>query len=452
MAGAPLKSIALVTAAFLAACGGSPGDVSSSASAPALEGTWETETIPAAEIRAVVLEAGFTRQDADQVIGATRTFAFELRFEGSGYALHSAWNGEDMGVLEAGGYRLTEGDRLLLDTGDLGDSFLFDLDLRGDRFALRLIRTTENGTPEDEYTHSYFTTAFFTGHDFVRSGSSVTNSGDPTEVPLEGRILFSRIMPSGEFLHFVVGTDGSGETPFAPGKEFEARNLSPNGSVLAISAPNEQGVLVGGRVGVDGTGYRLFESTDPTLNLVCGVWAPDDRLACEGWDDADPSRAGIYTVRASDGSDPKRLTRRRDVPCEYSPDGAELAFIRVGDDDTRGTLMVMDAQGGEPRSLLADVVLTGIPCDWSPDGGSILTASGGALRFVRLDGTSSPLVGDGIDGYAMGGLWSPDGSHVLFSMAFEGQRSDVYTAAADGSDLTRVAGTDLLEESAYWLP
>ena len=114
--------------------------------------------------------------------------------------------------------------------------------------------------------------------------------------------------------------------------------------------------------------------------------------------------------------------------------------------------MVMDAQGGEPRSLLADVVLTGIPCDWSPDGGSILTASGGALRFVRLDGTSSPLVGDGIDGYAMGGLWSPDGSHVLFSMAFEGQRSDVYTAAADGSDLTRVVGSDLLEESAYWLP
>ena len=114
--------------------------------------------------------------------------------------------------------------------------------------------------------------------------------------------------------------------------------------------------------------------------------------------------------------------------------------------------MVMDAAGGNTRSLLTDVVLTGIPCDWSPDGSSILAASDGALHFVTLDGESSPLVGDGIDGYAMGGLWSPDGSHVLFSMALEGDQFDVYTAAADGSDLTRIVDSDLLEESAYWLP
>ena len=280
------------------------------------------------------------------------------------------------------------------------------------------------------------------------SGSSV---GSP-EGPLEGRILFSRIMASGEFRHFVVGVDGSGETPFVPGKEFEARNLSPNGSLLAISALNERGLFVGGTVGVDGTGYRLFANADPSLNLVCGVWAPAGRLACEGWDDSDLSRTGIYTVRASDGSAARRLTRHRDIPCEYSPDGTELAFIRTGADDTRGTLMVMHAAGGDERSLLADVVLTGIPCDWSPDGNSILAASDGALQFVTLDGESSPLVGDGIDGYAMGGLWSPDGTHVLFSMALEGDHFDVYTAAADGSALTRITDSDLLEESAYWLP
>ena len=287
----------------------------------------------------------------------------------------------------------------------------------------------------------------------VRDGpSSTPSSASETPPSLEGRILFSRIMASGEFLHFVVGTDGSGEMPFAPGKEFEARNLSPDGSVLAIAAPNEQELLVGGTIGVDGTGYRLFASIDPTLNLVCGVWESDERLACEGWDDSDASRAGIYTVRATDGRDALRLTRHRDVPCEYSPDGSELAFIRLGADDTRGTLMVMDTVGGEPRPLLADVQLTGIPCDWSPDGSSILAASDGTLHFVTLDGESSPLVGDGIDGYAMGGLWSPDGSQVLFSMTLEADDFDVYIAAADGSDLMRVADTELLEESAYWLP
>ena len=89
--------------------------------------------------------------------------------ENGGYELHSSWDGENVGVLEAGGYRLSEDDRLLLDTGDIGDTFLFALDLEDDRFTLRLIRTAENGTAEDKYAHSYFTTAFFTGHPFVRS-------------------------------------------------------------------------------------------------------------------------------------------------------------------------------------------------------------------------------------------------------------------------------------------
>ena len=272
------------------------------------------------------------------------------------------------------------------------------------------------------------------------------------EAPLPGRILFSRMTPSDEFLHFSVSTDGSGETPFVPGVEFEARHLSPDGSLLAISALEQAGTVR--RWNRRGRRDRLspLRDHDPSLNLVCGVWAPKGRLACEGWDDSDPSRAGIYTVRATDGTDPQRLTRLRDIPCEYSPDGTQLAFVRTVADDGRGTLMVMDAAGGEARYLLDDVVLTGIPCDWSPDGSSILASSAGALHFVTIDGESSRLAGDGISGFAMGGLWSPDGSHVLFSMALEDQQFDVYTAAADGSGLTPIADSELLEESAYWLP
>ena len=93
-------------------------------------------------------------------------------------------------------------------------------------------------------------------------GASGSTTTGPPEVQLDGRILFSRIAPSGEFRHFVVGTDGSGEAPFVPGKQFEARNLSPDGSVLAISALNNEGLFVGGTVGVDGTGYRLFVTPD----------------------------------------------------------------------------------------------------------------------------------------------------------------------------------------------
>ena len=62
-------------------------------------------------------------------------------------------------------------------------------------------------------------------------------------------------------------------------------------------------MIVGGTMGVDGSGFRLFENPEPSLNLACGHWAPDDRMACEAWSDADSSLAGIRTVLASDGSD-----------------------------------------------------------------------------------------------------------------------------------------------------
>ena len=252
---------------------------------------------------------------------------------------------------------------------------------------------------------------------------------------------------------FVANPDGSDETPFAPGKEFEARNLSPNGSRLALVAEDSPGAFVGGTVDVDGSAFRLFAHPDPSLNLACGVWASPRRLACEGWDDSDPSRAGIYTVRASDGGDPRRLTQDRDVPCDYSPDGSQLAFVRTAANPQFGTLMVMDAEGGDADPLLDDVALSGIACDWSPDGRSILAATGdGMMVTVTPSSESSPLIGDGIHGFALGGTWSLDGSHILFSMTFEGDQWDVYVAAADGSNLTRITDSELIEEGSIWLP
>ena len=58
----------------------------------------------------------------------------------------------------------------------------------------------------------------------------------------------------------------------------------------------------------------------------------------------------------------------------------------------------------------------------------------------------------GLDGFASGPSWSLDGDHIMFSMTLEGQHFDVYTAAADGSELTRITDSDLLEEAAVWLP
>jgi hypothetical protein len=44
---------------------------------------------------------------------------------------------------------------------------LFTFDLQGEHLTPALLSTTENGTAEDKYKHSYYTTAFYTGHPFT---------------------------------------------------------------------------------------------------------------------------------------------------------------------------------------------------------------------------------------------------------------------------------------------
>lgn len=268
-----------------------------------------------------------------------------------------------------------------------------------------------------------------------------------------GRILVLRFPASGSPTHFVVNTDGSDETPFGPQIEYEARQVSVDGSLLAIVGPNSQGIIVGGTITLADESYVLFENPEPNLNLACGIWAPNDRLACEGWNDDDPSVAGIQTVLAADGSDPQRLTTGRDVPCDYSPDGSQLAFLREGSDGNGSTLMVMDSDGGEPEDLLEHVAGSGLPCDFAPDGSSILVATtDGELKVVTLDGDATTFVGDGLDGFVFNGLWSVDGSRILLTMAFQGEQGDVYTVAADGSDVQRITTSDALDEGINWLP
>ena len=285
-----------------------------------------------------------------------------------------------------------------------------------------------------------------------------TTSHSPTVVPTStagalGRILLLRFPEPGPAEFFVINADGSDEKPFGPQVEYEARQVSPDESLLSIVGPNTQGMIVGGTIGLDGGGFLLFDNPEPSVNLACGVWAPDDRMACEAWNDDDPSLDGIRTVLASDGSDPQQLTTGRDVPCDYSPDGSQLAFVRQSPDGNGSTLMVVASEGGAPEPLLEGVAESGLPCDWAPDGSSILTATtDGELQVVTTEGDSAAFIGDGLDGFIFNGIWSSDGSHILLTMALEGEQGDVYTIAADGSDLQRITNSELLDEGITWLP
>ena len=176
--------------------------------------------------------------------------------------------------------------------------------------------------------------------------------------PSTGHLLFSRF---DESTHTFLSThisrpDGSNEAEIdMPGDEGGGR-WSRSGKHIAVST-----VLADDRIGTailspDGTVDRVFKIPEDGLNLACTVWSPDDkRLACEGWDELNPSRNGLYTVRSSDGGGMVRLTKTpanlSDFVGDYSPDGTTFLFKRTTDENP-GPLMVVPTAGGQDDAAL----------------------------------------------------------------------------------------------------
>jgi hypothetical protein len=276
----------------------------------------------------------------------------------------------------------------------------------------------------------------------------------PTATKFEGQLLFSRFNEASHTFigMFVARTDGSAETAIPLPWEEGWGRWSRFGKEIAVPT-----LLADERIGTaiiaaDGTVLRVLAIPDPTLNLVCTVWSGDDaRLACEAWDDADSSRNGIYTVRSSDGADLQRLTTppvgKRDLPGDYSLDG-QFVFKRYTGDEGPGPLMLVAANGGEPRTLYDGAMED--PGYFSPDGRFVVTSSNGSLMVIGLDGKVVHKISIEAS-FAFGPAWSPDGTRIAFSLTTPGVfAADIYTSLPDGTDLQRVTNTPSNEINVDW--
>jgi Tol biopolymer transport system component len=280
---------------------------------------------------------------------------------------------------------------------------------------------------------------------------AASQSATPVELPDgSGQIVFGRFEPSlDDFVSYTIDPNGNGETELLPGPHQLSR-WSPDGGLITITAVEGSRVFAA-TIQPDGSGYTELPIDDPTLNVGCMLWSPDGtRLVCEGWDDTDATRNGIYTVDASDGSDLQRITSSpggdHDLPGGYAPDG-RLLFARIAPDRDNGQLMVVDPAGGEPEQLTAGTY--GIP-RLSPDGETILADHDGVLQLIPLDGGPSTTVD--LDGVAFGGSWSPDGAWIVFSLAPPGGTADIYRARPDGSELFQITSDPAQDEFADWTP
>ena len=286
------------------------------------------------------------------------------------------------------------------------------------------------------------------------TAAETTTTAESAPLPdLGGRLMFSRFNEANhefESTH-TADPDGGNEVELTlPGPEGGGR-WSNDGAHISVMT-----ILDDGRVGTailtaDGEVERVLPIPHPTLNIVCTVWSPDDtRLACEGFDDTDPSLTGIYLVNASDGQDLVRLTTPPsglvDFPGEFSPDGTTLLFNRV-EGEANGPLLIVDVAGGEPRPLGdGEYEDSG---RYSPDGSQIATASDGAIVVLDLEGNELERFTQPGD-FLFGPAWSPDGEWLAYSGASVGPHADIFVSRPDGSDVHRITETPQNEILVEW--
>ena len=213
--------------------------------------------------------------------------------------------------------------------------------------------------------------------------------------------------------------------------------------------------------------FREFKWPDPTLETHCSFgWSPDGtRLLCESFGVTDPSRNGIYTIRASDGRGLSRITSNPgagDLPGDYSPDGKRLVFSRI--DPSRPAkanvaLFVVNVDSTGVRRITP----WGLPFfedggRWSPDARTILFDDQRSLYVVHPDGSGMaklPLVTHSFS-RLQNPDWSPDGTKIvvsLFAATAPGTgQAGIYTANADGSDLQQVTSSPTFDRTGDWGP
>lgn len=277
-----------------------------------------------------------------------------------------------------------------------------------------------------------------------------------------GQIVFGRFNPGlGDFQIFTANPDGTSQVQLLPGVA-ECPHWSPDGTRILVCVADPGGLLRPATVRPDGSGFRLLDNPDPTLNLACWAWSPDGaRLGCEGWDDANPSRsAGIFTVRSSDGGGLVRVTANpfgaHDAMGDYAPDGGRITFLRSNDPNNgAGALFVVNTDGSGLRRITAWNFAQD-PGSWSPDGKWILFSStdgkvfvvhpdGSGLRQIRLDAGPGRY-------FAFQPAWSPDGTQIVLRVFLATGEQHLYTVRPTGSDLRQVADTQGSDQFADWGP
>ena len=290
-----------------------------------------------------------------------------------------------------------------------------------------------------------------------------------------GEIAFDRVVDAstGTTAIYTVSPSGDHQRQlFSDPNGAQLPHWSPDGNLVSIFCCDDG---MAAHIVTRSTGaFRELAATDPTLEVHCGWWTPDgQRLACESFGLTEPSRTGVWTIRASDGGGLMQITSDPggdDIPGDFAPNGKRLVFVRTDPAGQVGLFVVNRPLAVPhritPSSLLVDGEFGG---SWSPRGNEILFVArtdvdhrravwvvhsdGSGLRQVHMTPDCGGASSDPTSRGCVAPSWSPDGTKFAFARrdAATGE-SHIYTSDPDGHNITQVTDGGLGDNHPDWGP
>jgi TolB protein len=215
-----------------------------------------------------------------------------------------------------------------------------------------------------------------------------------------------------------IAADGSGETRLTTNQEFEADVAwSPDGSVLVFKSFRDGNDEI---YAMDAEGGEQRNLTNSPASDGGPSWSPDGATIVFHSDRGDPGGEGpvtkLYLMNA-EGSNVRAFTGDPGPghSPHWSPDGRRIAFASARDGNAE--IYVMDRGGSNVRRLTSDPRENGYP-RWSPDGNTIAHSAGSfetdrwVVMLMDADGGNPRQVIDDADSGNV--AWSPDGTRLLF--------------------------------------
>jgi Tol biopolymer transport system component len=226
---------------------------------------------------------------------------------------------------------------------------------------------------------------------------------------------------------------------------------------------------------------RDWMAVEQALTMAATLAPADEALSDQlatVWNTHSPlvyTRDGAVFIAGPFGDDEKALTPDIDARWPaWSPDRTQIAFLVPTEKSSRfdGTLMVMNADGSEMRTLVDRVLPFGSP-QWSPDGTLLAYPSVRAFNEEQFIGRISLQIIDVASGeetdltgtrlnHASGASWSPDGRRLAFvSYTMERRRGggvdlidgDAYIVDIETRELSNVTQGRVKDESwIRWSP